>query len=345
MHKIGRYVLIIVCFFLIQNSVAQFYSTGQDPARVKWQQINTDNFQIIFPKDFSSKAQHFANVLTFYYQKVGNSLNHKPQKISVILHNQLVVGNGYVSWAPKRIELYTTPNPDTYPDPWLEHLCVHELRHVVQIDKLNQGFTKILSIVFGQQATGLVAGQLPPWFLEGDAVCTETAFGNFGRGRMPEFNRLFKAHLLSNQKQYSFDKMVLGSYKDFVPNHYELGYQLTAYARKKYGKDVWNKVENHVARNSFSLLPSTWAFYRGLKKNYGISQKDLYKETTKYLDSIWSVNNAKRTQSPHFQNVTIDAFENYLTPWFVSENYVLALKKGKSHSLTYIITIECSSLS
>lgn len=337
-------VSLIISFLIFSgfSAIAQFYSTGQDPASAKWQQIKTDNFQIIFQKDFDLQAQEIANILEYYYQKAGNTLNHKPKKISVILHNQTIRSNGYVAWAPKRMELFTTPSPDHYPDPWLEHLCIHELRHVVQIDKLNQGITKILSIVFGQQATGLVAGQLPMWFLEGDAVSTETAFSEFGRGRLPYFQRGIKTHLLSDEKTYSFDKMLFGSFKDYVPNYYELGYSLTAYARKKYGSDIWSKTENHVARNSYTFLPTTLAFYRGLKKNIGLSQKGLFIESFNYLDSLWTKESIEgKAIEPHFfQKYNIDEYENYINPQVISEKNVVVLKKGKSHIPQFVLVNE-----
>ena len=57
---------------------------------------------------------------------------------------------------------------DTYVQDWLEQLAIHELRHVIQLENLNQGLTKVLSIVFGEMATGLIAAYLPFWYLEGD---------------------------------------------------------------------------------------------------------------------------------------------------------------------------------
>ncbi len=341
MSSIKKIAGLIIFLFIFSgySAKAQFYSTGQDPASAKWKQIKTDNFQIIFQKDYVLQAQKIANILEYYYQKAGNTLNHKPKKISIILHNQTIRSNGYVAWAPKRMELFTTPSPDHYPDPWLEHLCIHELRHVVQMDKLNQGITKILSIVFGQQATGLIAGQLPMWFLEGDAVCTETAFSEFGRGRLPYFQRGIKTHLLSDEKRYSFDKMLFGSYQDYVPNHYEFGYNLTAYARKKYGSYIWDKTENYVARNSYTLIPTPFAFYRGLKKNTGLSQKELFIESSDYLDSLWTKESTEeKTIEAHlFQNYDIDEYENYINPQIVSKENVIALKKGKSHIPQFIL--------
>ncbi|MCD4832454.1 MAG: DUF2268 domain-containing protein [Bacteroidales bacterium] len=339
------YTKKIVILFLLINvfwckySVAQFYSTGQDPASAKWNQINTDNFQIIFQKEFNNQAQNIANILEYYYKKAGKTLEHNPQKISVIVHNQTVTSNGYVAWAPKRMELFVTPPQDGYPDPWLEHLCIHELRHVVQIDKLNQGITKILSIVFGQQATGLVTAQLPMWYLEGDAVCTETALAKFGRGRLPSFERGIKTHLLSDDDRYSFDKMLFGSYRNYVPNYYELGYQLTAYTRNKYEVDIWSRIENHVAKNSYTLLPTYYAFYRGLKKNIGLSQEQLFNETFNYLDSTWTVENTEKKQiSPrYFQNYNINDYEDYINPIVINDDNILALKKGLSHIPQFVL--------
>ena len=339
------YTKKIVILFLLINvfwckySAAQFYSTGQDPASAKWNQINTDNFQIIFQKEFNDKAQNIANILEYYYKKAGKTLEHNPQKISVIVHNQTITSNGYVAWAPKRMELFVTPPQDCYPDPWLEHLCIHELRHVVQIDKLNQGITKILSIVFGQQATGLVTAQLPMWYLEGDAVCTETALAKFGRGRLPFFERGIKAHLLSDDDRYSFDKMAFGSYRNYVPNYYELGYQLTAYTRNKYGADVWSRVENHVAKNSYTLLPTYFAFYRGLKKNTDLSQEQLFNEAFNYLDSTWTVENTKKKQIDprYFQNYNINDYEDYINPIVINDDNILALKKGLSHIPQFVL--------
>lgn len=334
-----RYVIVLLLMLPTGITFGQFYSTGQDPASAKWKQINTENFQVIFQEKFEKKGQQIANILEFYYSSTGKTLNHSPKKISVIVHNQTMNSNGYVAWAPKRMELSATPPQDAFPDPWLEYLCIHELRHVVQLDKLNQGITKVLSIVFGEQATGLVAGQLPMWYYEGDAVSTETALLKYGRGRLPKFERGIRTHLLSQEKNYSFDKMAFGSYKDYVPNHYELGYQLTAYTRAKYGEDIWSKVESHVAKNSYTLLPTPFAFYRGLKKYTGLSQEQLYLETMNYLDSLWSSHlEGKDFNRPnYFQNYKIEAYENYLNPLVVDDQKLIALKKGLSHIPQFVL--------
>lgn len=151
-----------------------------------------------------------------------------------------------VAWAPKRMELYATPPQDDDTQAWLDHLATHEYRHILQMDKLERGFTRVLNAFLGQQATALVVGlYLPPWFMEGDAVCTETAMGESGRGRSAEFEQELKAQLLE-KGAYSYDKAVFGSYKDYVPNRYTLGYYLVGKSRINYGDELWDKTLNKI---------------------------------------------------------------------------------------------------
>ena len=146
-------IFLIICFFIIQtNGLTQYYSSGQDPASIKWMQIKTEYFQIIFPQGYEENAQFAANVLEFAYAEVVKSMKIKPKKISVLLHTSSVLSNGVTAWAPKRLDLFMTPPQDTYADSWINQLAIHELRHVIQINKLNTGLTKILSILFGEQA-------------------------------------------------------------------------------------------------------------------------------------------------------------------------------------------------
>src|SRR5680860_1361235 len=109
-----KLLLLFVIFCGISNLKAQYFQTGQDPASLKWRQINTENFQLIYPDYYELQAQKLANVMEKVYDYGGNSLLHKPKKISIILHTQTVKSNGLVAWAPKRSEFYTTPHPVSY---------------------------------------------------------------------------------------------------------------------------------------------------------------------------------------------------------------------------------------
>ncbi len=173
---------IFVLLSSVLSGRAQFVNFGQDRTSLHWKQIHTKDFQIIFPDFFEKNAQKMANIYTKLYQHA-NTLQLKPKKISMIIHADGGIANGNVALVPRKSELYTMP-PQEPTDSWLEHLCVHEFRHVVQLDKINQGITKGFSYVFGELFPIAVTGlYVPMWFMEGDAVCFESSVGHIGRGR------------------------------------------------------------------------------------------------------------------------------------------------------------------
>ena len=302
---------------------AQFYSGGQSPGSIKWNQINSEYFQIIFPEGFENQANHLANTLEYARVISGKSLQNYPSKISVVLHNRTVVSNAEVGWAPKRMVFFAQAPQDIYAQDWLEQLALHEYRHVVQIDKMNQGITKILYALFGEQITAGIYGlYVPWWFIEGDAVVAETALSNSGRGRQPFFEMELRAQIMQ-KGIYSYDKAVHGSYKKFTPNHYNLGYYLVGYGRAKYGSDLWNKALNNVARKPFSITP----FSNTIKKETGFNKEKFYKSVLTDLDSIWKLQENK-IEKTNFQSLThSETYINYLNPNVLIDNQLVAIKE------------------
>lgn len=318
-----RYLLILFFALLPYLLIAQYYSVGEDPSGIRWRQINTTNFQIIYPTDFEIKAQRMASILEKVYHNAGLSLQHQPRKISVILHTSTVRSNGFAAWAPARVELYTTPGQDIYAQDWLEQLAIHEFRHVVQIDKIGTELPKIFKIILGEQAAALAIGAyLPFWFLEGDAVVTETALSHSGRGRVPSFEMELKAQSVEKGK-FSYDKAYLGSYKDYIPDYYQLGYQIVAGVREKYGADSWSKVLNHVARNPLSIN----AFSSGLKKVTGKNQAGLYNEIFTDLKDTWTLKD-KSIEKTEFKIITKSksGYISYRYPHQINDSTYFAVK-------------------
>ena len=79
-----------------------------------------------------------------------------------------------------------------------------------------------------EEAEGLalaINASVPDWFYEGDAVYNETVHTQQGRGRIPFFLNQYKSLWKANIN-YSWMKLRNGSLKDYVPNHYPLGYLL-----------------------------------------------------------------------------------------------------------------------
>ncbi len=327
--------MIIPMVGFIDRSYAQYYVTGQSPASIQWQQIHTENFQIIFSKEVNEEANQLANILEYAYQYIQKTLDHEPGKISVLLHNHTVQSNGLVAWAPKRMEVFLIPPQNSYAQQWLDQLAVHELRHVVQIDKLNQGLTKILYYLFGEQAVGAVSGYMPDWFYEGDAVMTETALTHTGRGRLPSFEKEIKAVELDKNKNFSYNKITMGSYRNHVPNHYQYGYFITSYARKQYGDMIWDSVVDYVAQNPYSIFPS----YFGLNKYTGLSKRKLYLHAMDAMDKKWKkqVQQLTPTKFKRWNKRNTNDYTNYRYPQYFNDTSVIVEKSGIDQIPEFII--------
>ncbi len=331
MPKATVHILLFLVLVAVstKSSHAQYFTGGQDPASIRWEQIQTPRFQVIFPAGFKEKADYVTNILEYVYERAGRSLDHQPRKISVVLHNRSVTSNGFVAPAPDRMELFSAPPQDNMDMPWLEHLVIHEFRHVVQIDKLDQGLTRLLGYVFGEQANAVVAGMIPMWYFEGDAVLSETALTPNGRGRQPSFSRNIRARLQDTSRLFSFDKMLLGSYRDLTPNHYELGYHLVAYGRMKYGTDLWDDLENHVGRRPYQLV----SYNLGLKRFSGLYSRGLYDSAMTWFSQFYgsssgtpSGEGSNRTPFPH------DDYRSYRFPVPASGKGFYAIRKDYSHN-------------
>jgi hypothetical protein len=99
--------LFLIAVFTTGALRAQYYVKDQDPASIHWKEINTKHFQVLFPENYSKEGQKLINLLEYSFPHVSEQLGHQPSKIPVIVHNYSAISNGFVSWAPKRIERTT----------------------------------------------------------------------------------------------------------------------------------------------------------------------------------------------------------------------------------------------
>lgn len=317
----SKYLLLL--FFALLASLhlhAQFVNYGSDPARFKWNIVRLPHYNLVYPQGNDTMAYHYALYLENAYPHIQKTIG-KPMdvKFPVILHPASMLSNGMVAWAPRRMELITTPSSDLSVQSWDKHLVLHESRHVFQTGKVMHGVFKPLYYLIGEQAAGVASFFLPTWFLEGDAVSTETAMSNGGRGRLPEFNMIYRAHMLSGKKPYSFDKWLLGSYKNYTGTYYALGYNMSSYARQRYGDDIWDKSTSRYVRT---------VFFEGSFKHYTKSSfKKLYHDTFEFLKEGWKQQDTC-SMTPQYLSPTPQSYTSYRYPQAVNDSVVVAVKSG-----------------
>jgi len=297
-------------FLSILNSAnAQFYNTGEPPTSIKWMQINTPELKIVFPEKVYYEANKFINLIEYYKTNTEYGLLHTPGKIPVIMHQAPVKSNGYVAWAPKRMELFINPPAENFAQDWLTQLAIHEYRHVIQVDMLRQGFTRVLSLFTGEIATGIASSMVPLWLYEGDAVLNETRLSETGRGRVASFDMPLRALISENVHHYSYDKMVFGSYKNYVPDHYQFGFHIVSYGITRFGDFFWGNALRFTGKNSYLVSPL--AIF--LKNNTGFDKENLYNKTMDTLKYLYNnnIDNGNYTDNLILTSYQVDLYTNY----------------------------------
>jgi hypothetical protein len=274
-----------VLFLIIYPALSFGQRFGGTPPSVKWQQINTDTARIIFPAGLDSQAQRVASLVHYMASHKTVALGEKLYKINIVLQNQTTIANGYVGLGPYRSEFFLNPVPNNFEEgtlSWTDQLAVHEYRHVQQYNNFRVGLSQVMYTLFGQEGYALATNAaIPDWFFEGDAVYNETILSEQGRGRLPGFLNAYPV-LWMAKKNYSWMKLRNGSLKDYVPNHYFLGYLMVNYGRQKYGLDFWSKVTHDAAAFKGLIYP----FQNAIKKNAGVDYKTFRNAAFDYYKNI-----------------------------------------------------------
>jgi hypothetical protein len=301
---------------------AQYYTQGQDPYATRWRQMATPRYRILYPETRELDALRAGAVIDTIYGPIRFGLSLPGRRLPVVLHGRNLLSNGVVTWAPRRSELILTPPTDTYATPWLKQLTVHEYRHLVQMSNLDRHLLKVLGRLGGEQVTGAGAAFLPGWFLEGDAVVAETEMSAFGRALQPEFTLVYRALLDgADVDQFPSDKWFCLSFRDYIPDHYHLGYQLVNHTYREYGPDFWERIYDYTTRRPWLIVPRQIA----MRKYYGTSSRRLLRQTFAELKRQWdSLPRIEDSAAPIETPRT--AYTTYSHPVPVDSVRVVALK-------------------
>jgi hypothetical protein len=327
-------VLLIVSLITITRAGAQYYDTGQDPASFRWLQIRTDHFRVIFPDDLGGEASLYARLLEESYQRLSAIYPGVRINIPVIIHNHSMQSNGYVSWAPRRMELYPLPGQDNLPMYPASQLAVHETTHMLQLGSLNnRGFGRVMLFILGEQAVGLSALEIPLWAFEGDAVYAETATGLSGRGRSNAFIRGARALALRPEGIYGYDKMLAGSYRQFTPDHYVYGYLMMNQLRT-ISPATWSHIIGNMSSAKFGNPVNA-----GLKSETGLTKKRLYDSTFAAIGAMWKDNPAgnAREYEP-LSMIKKRDYVSHFTPHRMADGRIISLETSMSDPSRFVIT-------
>ena len=332
--KLFTYIIATVAALLFSQQLsAQYYSWGADPARFKWNCASTDNVKIIYPRhteQIGLSTLYFADRLKPY---ISYGFKLPPLELPFVVHPENMRSNGLVMWLPKRIEFLSSPAIDSYSMPWIKQLVAHEYRHAAQYNNLNVGFVKFLSYLLGEQSSTIGLVFMPLWMVEGDATLFETESSSFGRGKQPRFTLEFRAMGDLASKYRNLDKFFCGSYRDFIPDHYQLGYQMVAHGNQLSGQIMANAMAAYGPRRPWTIISENWR----MRRLFGFSTHELFESTFNSLAEHWNSlpqldNSSRRLPTPR-----ITSYTQYSHPLWIDKNQVLLLKEDFNKPSHFVV--------
>ena len=298
---------------------------GGNRPSTKWYQIKTDSLRIIFPKELESQARDISKSGHWILQHQ-NKLGHRHKNISIILQNQTTIANGYVGMAPRRSEFFMMPelsNIELTSIPWHLQLSLHEMRHVAQFNNFNKGIARSMGWLLGEQGQALgMNAIIPNWFWEGDAVNQETQFTGQGRGRLPFFFNGYRSLWLEN-KNYNFQKLRSGSFKHYIPDHYQLGYLMVQYGENKFGNQFWK----NVTHRALKLQSPVYSFQHAIKQESKLNYRKFVRNAFDFYKDSFDLDKDNRNN----ELITQKERNNVITyeyPYQMEDGSLLALRSS-----------------
>lgn len=330
-----RKIIFVALLLLVNCSLfAQYYSIGSDPASVKWMQIKSNHYNILYPQEMDSLARRYLYLFEKNRSNTEKGLLIETPKVPLIIRPYSTQSNATVVWAPKRVELITTP-PATggYAQNWEKQLVLHEGRHVSQMQHYTKKTFKVFNFLLGEQSIALGVGIYPSaWIMEGDATIHETDMSNSGRGRSGSFLMYYRAAFIEGDTR-SYDKWRYGSYHYYTPNKYAFGYMMLSDTR--YFTDDYYSTGKIFDR----IVSNWWNFFSGWNVGFqqatGKTARKNWRYMTSFMVDMWTKDFQRRAPYSPFNYLLADNDHLYtsytnLLPW--ENGSTISLRSGYEHA-------------
>jgi len=326
-------VLRIIFSFFVLISYSGFSQIlypilDQNPSHLQYKQIYILDkaVRVVYPEGADSLAFTAARSLAIQWPAAKISTTTIRHPWSIILQNQGLISNGFISLYAPRGEFYSTPSQDASlqaTNNWLNLLASHETRHIYQNNLATYGFSRILKLVWGSNGQGLYSNlMIPNWLWEGDAIETETRLNNqIGRTNIPQFKNMLNAYLWQFGVP-SYSQLMAKNFRENMPNHYVIGQFIAHEFSLKGG---FNDI-GYLWQNTLNK-PGIFSFSNQVKKKFGLNidqfveqilQRQLDTLRQKPISTSYSLISPKITSG----------FTSYDFPQNIGNGHVIAIKSG-----------------
>lgn len=276
---------------------AQYYSSGSEPATVRWSQIKGDNYSMVFPDGTDSLARRYLFLLEKSRDLSNAGLKIETPFVPVILHPYAITGLSTAAWGPKRLEIFTTPQASGgLPQQYDEMTALLTNRYLGYMSHYDTHLFKALQhSIFGQHTVALGVGFYPSvWQSVGDAELFVGDVTPFGRGRNGEFLMYYRASFLNGDYR-EYDNWRYGSYKYYTPDKHAMGYMMMTMLRL-------------FSNNYYGLGETLDSQMRNVWQIFGIYNKGFLEGFYKTPRKAWRQSVAFTTQMWHTDFIHRDKF-------------------------------------
>ncbi|MBQ9722380.1 MAG: hypothetical protein IJV84_02550 [Bacteroidales bacterium] len=331
-----RILKLLLLYILIPiTASAQFYVTGDDPGKLKWNSIDTESYRIIYPQGADSLAKVYGRKLEKYKIPVSRTSGYMTGegdgKIMPVVMHAYNDANGSVAWAPKRMDLFTIPSAySPEPMPWSTMLSIHESRHVTQMQFGLTEKHKVGKWILGD-GWNMIAFLLYPNLtsMEGDAVVMETALSPSGRGRTADFLNYYWVAFDHGDFRDWF-KWRFVSQLRYSPTYYALGYLTVGGYRYLYNQPYFVSNALHYAAGHSANLG---CLESEVKRTTGKKWNQLWHEVCDTMYGKWKSEAEKRAPYIPSERVLSEPkrYTDYVGTVVVGED-IYAVKRGHVHA-------------
>jgi len=240
--------------------------------------IQTEHFDIIFPKESEESARLLASYADNVYDQVSSLLDIKVRgRIPVTITPHTDSFNGYYSPLFNHIMLFDTPMDVEWTnfENNLKKLFLHELTHAVSMNTRSPSYERLYR-VWGNLYTPAL-WNAPLFMVEGVSVSFESLDGT-GRANDPLTKQYLRQAVYENKLLTPFQAS--GVY-DIRPNGYwyEYGGLFSAWLQKNYGLEKYSRLWKEMGTDGkISFYVYRADFYSIFKKVYGVDFLDEWKK-------------------------------------------------------------------
>ena len=293
--------------------------------------MKSESYRVVYP----TTTEDVASRMMYYLGTVKDDINYgyryPAMSIPFVVHPENFNSNGLVMWMPRRVEFLATPSVNSFATPWVKQLIAHEYRHAVQYNNLNRGVFKALSYLLGQQSSTISLLVMPLWMMEGDCVMTETEMTTFGRGMQPSFTLPYRAYDDVGDAFKNIDKWFCGSYKDYIPDHYQLGYLLSRHAYNLTGRVLGDGIAELTSRRPYMVISTSWS----MNEVIALSETKLFYDTFHTLASHWNKLPTKQTTT-HIPIPEPKSHTIYSHPQVTYDGDIIMLKEDLDRPTAFV---------